>query len=261
MVVTRSARLPSPSRFLVGGPVLRSALALVGSTGALLGCTGPAAQPHVQVAAAPPPRDNGGAAKGGEGGTEHAAALEQLRVAGIGAQVDRQGAVRIPLPDAGSWTRVKFWSVPSLVGFRYGKQHHAVVGAFVTHVDDNTVPGACTKSFEAWANPWVEAFDVELSRDAPVAVGWHPVANDPEPARIVEIDSVFAKTATLLARDNYAGVYAAYPVWGKTTCLVVGMAAPSRGEDDRAKAARDRFLKDVLPKVEILSPVEPKERY
>ena len=228
----------------------------------LVGCTGPTPQPKSQVLAAAPPRDDGGAAKGGDGGSEHAAALEELKTAPVlTIQRDRQNSVRIPLPDARSWVRVKFWSVPSLVGFRYGKQHHAVVGAFVTHVDDNTVPGACTKSFETWANPWIEAFEVELERDPPVAVGWRPLPTSTAAPAIVEMESVFAKTATLLARDNYAGVYAAYPAWGKSSCLIVGMAAPSRGEDARAKAVRDRFVHEVLPKVEIVSETEPKERY
>lgn len=227
-----------------------------------LGCSSPPAEPRTAVAAAAPPKDTGGAAKGGEGGVEHAAALEQLKVAPITDQSDRQGALRIPLPDGRSWTRVRFWSVPSLVGFRYGKGHHAVVGAFVTHVDDNTVPGACTKSFEAWASPWVEAFEVELQRQPPLAIGWRPKAQDTtSPARIVEIDSVFAKTATLVARDNYAGAYAAYPAWGKTSCVVVGMGVPSRGEDGRAKEVRDRFVHEVLPKVEVFGDTEPPERY
>jgi hypothetical protein len=229
---------------------------------ALSGCSGPPPAPKSQVVAAAPPRDDGGAAKGGTGGGEHAAALEQLKTSDVTAPwKDRQSSLRVPLPDAKTWVRVKFWGVPSLVGFRYGKQHHAVVGAFTTHVEDNTVPGACTKSFEAWAAPWLETFEVELERSPPEAVAWRPSANDTAAPRIVEIESVFAKTATILARDSYAGAYAAYPVWGKTTCLIVGVAAPSRGEDARAKAVRDRFIKEVLPKVEVLSPIEPKERY
>lgn len=232
-----------------------TALAALGAAA----CSSPPPEARTPVLAAPPPKDNGGAAKGGEGGTEHAAALEQLKVAATRPQTDRQGSMRLPLPDGPSWTRVRFWSVPSLVGFRYGKGHHAVVGAVVTHVDDNTVPGACTKSFEAWATPWVEAFEVELHRDSPIAVGWR--AKPEDSPRIVEIDSVFAKTATLVARDNYAAAYAAYPAWGKASCLIVGVAVPSRGEDGRAKEVRDRFVHDVLPKVELTSQEEPKERY
>jgi len=39
--------------------------------------------------------------------------------------------VRVGLPDADHWMRVKFWGVKSLVGFRYGKDHHAIVAGFI----------------------------------------------------------------------------------------------------------------------------------
>jgi hypothetical protein len=204
------------------------------------------------VAAAPPPKDDGESSKGAGGGGEHSAALEQLKVARMSRRIDKQSSVVIPLPDAPNWTRVKFWGVESLVGFRYGKEHHAIVGGFVTHVDDNTVPGACAKSFEDMALPVLQVFDVDIHHDAPIAVMWH--------RQIVDVDSVFAKTATLTMHDAYAGAYAAYPVW-KNACLVVGVAVPARGDDERAREVRDRFAREVLPKVEVLSREEPKERY
>lgn len=204
------------------------------------------------VSAAPPPRDDGAPSKGGDGGDSHSAALEQLKLGKLGGRIDKQGSVVIPLPDPEHWTRVKFWGVESLVGFRYGKDHHALVGAFVTHVDDNTAPGACMKSFEAWAMPMVEAFDVEVHHEAPIAVMWH--------RQVVDVDSVFAQTATALMREAYAGTYAAYPVW-KNGCLIVGVAVPSRDDDERAREVRDRFAREVLPHVEVVSKVEPPERY
>ncbi|MGA7119021.1 MAG: hypothetical protein WBY94_02940, partial [Polyangiaceae bacterium] len=88
------------------------------------------------MAPAPPPKDDGTAAQGGGGGAEHAAALEQLKVGVLGWRIDRQNSVRLQLPDPEHWTRVKFWGLKSLVGFRYGKDHHAIVAAFVVHVDD-----------------------------------------------------------------------------------------------------------------------------
>ena len=44
-------------------------------------------------------------------------------------------------------------------------------------------------------------------------------------------------------------------------CLVVGVAVPSRENDQRAKDVRDRFIREVLPKVEVLTGEEPPERY
>lgn len=239
-------------------------LACMAALGALVqGCSSAQAATK-PVLAAPPPQDDGRPSEGGEGGTEHAAALEQLKTAPMGFGLDRQGAVRLPLPDSPHWMRVKFWGVKSLLGFRYGVQHHALVAGFVTYVPDNSAPGACQKSFEQWAMPWVKAFEVEVQRDPPAATMWKRGALWPGETQVVptpvELESVFARTATLLQKDTYAGAWATYPAW-KGACLVVGVAIPAREEEQRARDVRDRFLKEVLPRVEVLAGEEPKERY
>jgi hypothetical protein len=216
------------------------------------GCSSSANTALLNVRAASPPKDDGKPAQGGSGGSEHSAALEELKLAALDGRTDKQNSVRVPLPDAEHWTRVKFWGVPSLVGFRYGKDHHAIIGAFVTYVDDNTQTGVCAKSFEKFANPWIAAFDVEIKRDPPLAFMWN--------RQIVESETVVAKTATIMARDTYAAAYAAYPAW-KGACLILGVAVPSRDDEARAIQVRDRFAKEVLPRVEVLSGDEPKERY
>jgi hypothetical protein len=221
--------------------------------------------PFTPVAAAPPPKDDGEASKGGIGGGAHAAAMEELKIAPLSLRSDKQNSLRVLLPDAPHWTRVKFWGVPTLVGFRYGKDHHAIVGAFVTHVDppaDGSVlpAGTCLKSFEGWATPWVEAFDVDVQHDPPRAVMWAGPRGTARAPQIVDIGSVFAKVATLAYRDGYAGAYAAYPAW-KGACLIIGVAVPAREDEARAREVRDRFAKEVLPHVQILGAEEPKERY
>ncbi len=235
-------------------------LALLG----LAACsTASAATPSRPVAPAPPPKDDGKPAQGGSGGDLHSAALEQLRVAPIAPRGDKQNSVLVPLPDAEHWTRVRFLTVPSLVGFRYGKDHHAIVAAFVTHVDDNEATGACNKSFEQWATPWIEAFEVDVKHDAPSAFSWSSIAPSPSAPKkvaIVDVDPVHAKTATVLSREAYAAAWAAYPAWDKA-CLVVGVAIPARDDQGRATQVRDRFVKDVFPKVLVTAQSEPKERY
>jgi hypothetical protein len=233
-----------------------AALAAGGAAGCSTGTGNATAQspyssPKV-VLAAPPPKDDGTASQGGAGGASHSAAMEQLKIAKLTPRVDKQNSMTIPLPDAEHWTRVKFWGVPSLVGFRYGKEHHALVAAFVTHVDDNAQPGACTKSFEGWAQPWVDSFDVDVKHEPPIAVIWK--------RQVVDVDSVVARTATMLEHETYAGTYAAYPVW-QNACLIVGVAVPAREDEVRAREVRDRFAKEVLPRVEVLAREEPKERY
>jgi hypothetical protein len=220
---------------------------------AAFGCSS-AAPPKaaVFVAPAPPPKDDGNASKGGEGGDRHAAALEQLKSAPLGWRIDKQRSIRIDLPDAAHWTRVKFWGVPSLVGFRYGKDHHAIVAAFITHVDDNSVRGACPASFEKLARPVLDSFDVELERQPPRAENWR--------GGIVDTLSVDAKTATLIDHDSYAAAFATYPAW-PGACLVVGVAVPARDDLERARAVRDRFVESVLGTVDVRAKEEPPERY
>jgi hypothetical protein len=217
-----------------------------------MACTAAAARPAQPVAPAPPPKDDGTPAQGGEGGVAHAAALEQLRLGRLGWRVDRQNSVRIELPDPDNWTRVKFWGVKSLVGYRYGKDHHAIVAAFTVHVDDETAPGACSKAFEQWAQPWVDSFEVAIAHEPPQAAPWN--------GKIADIDSLVATTATLGVHDEYAVSYATYPAW-KGSCLVMGVAIPARDELERAKEVRDRFAADILPKVQVIATEEPRERY
>lgn len=222
----------------------------------LVGCsaaTAPQAPKPIQpVSPSPPPKDDGEPSQGGEGGQAHAAALEQLRQARVSWRVDRQGSVRIELPDAAHWTRVKFWGLKSLVGYRYGKDHHAIVAAFVVHVEDEKAPGACSQAFEQWAQPYVDSFEVAIEHEPPKAVPWT--------GKIVDIDALVARTATLGVHDEYAVAYATYPAW-KQSCLVMGVAIPARDELERAKAVRDRFATELLPRVRVTASEEPKERY
>jgi hypothetical protein len=243
-----------------------AAAALLLVTGATGACSSTAVQsttPARPVAPASPPKDDGKTAQGGSGGDTHSAALEQLRTAALAPKTDKQNSVIVPLPDGQNWTRVKFLTVPGLVGFRYGKAHHAIVAGFVTHVDDNAVEGACNKSFEKWAMPWIEAFEVDLHHDAPAAFSWAlPSAEKTAPKKIaiVDVDPLFAKTATVLSRENYAAAWTAYPAWDKA-CLIMGVAIPARDDEARAREVRDRFVKEVFPKIIVTGTTEPKERY
>ncbi len=228
-----------------------TAFALASLAG-LTGCsaTSGASRPLQPVAPAPPPKDDGEPSQGGNGGQQHAAALEQLHSAKLGWRVDRQNSVRIDLPDGEHWTRVKFWGVKTLVGFRYGKEHHAVVAGLVLKAEDGD-PASCSKQLEQWAQPYIESFEVRLEHDPLATVPWN--------GKSVDIDALVASTATLGAREQYVVGYGIYPAW-PGACLALGVAVPSRDEPERAKAVRDRFVAEVLPTVKV-SKDEPKESY
>lgn len=203
------------------------------------------------VIAAPPPRDDGKASDLQGGGPAHSAALEELRVAPLVGVMDRQRSIRLLVPDARHWTRVRFMGVPSLFGLRYGKDHHAVVGATVQPIDPDAPLTACSVAFEAWGAPLIDAFDVDVDRE--------PVESFPWRHEHGEVHRSYAKTASLIVRDGYAVAYATYPAW-KGVCLVVGIAVPARDDERRARAVRDRFAKDVLPRVLVLTRDPPKGR-
>jgi hypothetical protein len=245
--------VPVPFRQSAAAPPRTSAV-LAALLGALLwGCSSAAPPPRAVVPASPP-KDDGRSSEGGAGGVEHAAALEELKVARIGWAVDKQHSVLLPLPDASHWMRVKFWGVPTLLGFRYGQGHHAVVGGYVTHVPDNTAPGACAQSFEKWALPLIDAYDIEIRRDPPTAVPWGD-------GHIADIETLEARAATVVEKGTESIAYAVYPAW-TGACLVVGVAVPARdGDLARATAVRDRFVREVLPKVRIIRADEPKDRF
>src|SRR5436309_1949063 len=97
----------------------------------------------------------------------------------------------------------------------------------------------------------------------PVAVAPAPPAKDDgKPAKGGDggTKHAAARTATLAMSDDYAVAYATYPAW-KGACLVVGAAVPARDEPQRARAVRDRFVREVLPKIEITKDEEPKDRF
>jgi hypothetical protein len=173
-------------------------------------------------------------------------------VAELAWAVDRQQSVHILLPDAPHWLRVKLSLVKSLLAFRYGKDHHAIVGGFILHVPDANAVGACAQAFDQWTRPWIDAFEVDITHEPPKAIEWR--------GKIVDIDALVARSATLGMNDSYAAAYAMYPAW-PGACLVVGVAVPARDELARATAVRDRFVADVLPKLQVVAAAEPLESY
>lgn len=227
------------------------------------GCGGATRDARPSASAAP--TADAGAPKPTGGDGAHAAALDAIASGPVELRGDRQHTLLVALPDAKHWTRVRFMGVPSVVGFRYGKDHHAVVGVFVIERVGGDAVGACSRSFERYAEPLVEAFDVEVRHEAPRAFVWKPeaLAGTGAPAlgpSIVEVDALSARTATMLSREDYVGAWAAYPAWDGT-CVVVGAAVPPRGEAARARAVRDRFVAEAFPRLALAAAAPPKERY
>ncbi len=105
--------------------------ALLGFALAACGASPQAAKPAatVQVAATPAPTPATVTEKepGGDAPDPHAAELARLIEAPWGMRTDKADQVRVPMPDAENWKRVRYFGVEHYVGFRYGDVHHAML--------------------------------------------------------------------------------------------------------------------------------------
>ena len=179
----------------------------------------------------------------------HADALGRLLDAPIVARIDRKRVVVLPLPDGDAWTHVKFWTVTTLAGYRYGDDHHAAFGVFTfapTHSADGFDTAACVRRFAAWGERRGGKFDLRAGEPREDAIAWMG-AGDARIARVVVLD---AARRTLFGTRRYSIAYAAYPAW-KEACLVVGVAVPSSDDGGHAGAVRDRFVRDTFPAITV----------
>ncbi|HEY3595327.1 MAG TPA: hypothetical protein VGL13_15680 [Polyangiaceae bacterium] len=214
---------------------------------------------------------------GGNANDPHQSALRRLLAAGWGWRNDKQDALHVPLPDWQNWRRIRYFGVPSFVGFRYGDDHHAVIAIWVRDVDEGvTTPDACLESFEHWAEPTAHEFSVSIGeatvtrapwpREATVAdagpgAGATDADADVSAPNVgsgvgsgggggggggggeVVVKSLDAEVTALFSRKTYAAAYAAYVLWPRT-CTIFGIAVPMLGNDDLARQVRDRYVND-----------------
>lgn len=179
---------------------------------------------------------------GGNSNDPHASALQRLVAEPWGWRNDKDDVLHVPLPDAQNWRRVKFIGVPSLVGFRYGDAHHAVIAVWVRAAGDgSTAPEACLASFEDWGGPTARSFSVDIGPGTVSRARWTD--------RDIAIKAVDAEINTLFARKDYKAAYAAYSMW-PGTCTILGVAVPVRGSPEAAAAVRDRYVKEGFSRME-----------
>jgi hypothetical protein len=195
----------------------------------------------------------------------HAKILDRLLHAPTSMRIGR--GIALPLPDESAWREVDFWLVPSVMSVQYGdaSDFHAILGAFLVKVQNANEPGACERSFLAYATKWLGAFDSEATPEKSWAGWWmRPVWS---PKRIILREErvpiqgayIFGRVMTLVAHGTYSSAYAVYPAW-ETTCLAIGLAVPNRDDaTPQARALRDRFLKEMLEHVRVFAYAPPSE--
>lgn len=183
---------------------------------------------------------------GGDAHDPELAALDRLLVEGWGMRQDRRMTVSVPLTDARTWRRVRYWTVETLTGFRFGDAHHGMAAIFLRDAPPDADADACMRIFEEWAGPIARGLDVTIG--APV------VTRTTHAGRALAVRSRDASLLWGTETRVFAGVYAAYAAWpGK--CLVLGYAFPNEPRlQGRGAQVRDRYAREAFGR---LAPHQP----
>ncbi len=178
---------------------------------------------------------------GGDAFDPHRAALQRLATEGWGWRNDKKEVFHFALSDWKNWRRVRYWGVPTFVGFRYGDHHRAVAALWVRKVHDGDLAtaDACMGRFEEWAMPLADGYSTRLLRTADSRVSWRG-NND------VLVRTVDAEVRTLLTRTSWFGVMGAAVAWPPSVCVVWGYAFNADEAEQEALRARDRYAREAF---------------
>ena len=209
--------------------------------GAVVGTAACHAEPPMVPANAPLdpalPPDDGGSSRGSAGGLQHAQALEALVRLPVATIHSSDGAVALRVPAGGHWRRVTFWGFDAYAGFRFGQDHHAVIGVMTLEPLRGEGDRACIAAFDEWAKPYVEAFSLKLSgvREAPISIGDLPAVTR----------RLYAVGESPLGTVDYFSAYAVTRR-AEDLCVVVGLAVPVREAGARAERALERLADEAF---------------
>jgi hypothetical protein len=186
---------------------------------------------------------------GGDAANPHAAALDRLLTEPWGERGDKDEQIHIALPDAENWKRVRYWGVEHFLGFRYGKEHHALVVVFVQDVEEQQPTSEdCLRHFDAWGRPLIKPFDVEFAPFRPHYEKFHD--------RALVTVAVDGKLSLGFSRPQFSAAWAAYSLYPKA-CLISAVAVPWRDTPELAQKVRDRFVAEAFGQMKPLTEVRP----
>ena len=103
---------------------------------------------------------------GGDAHDPHQQAMLRLSQEPWGWRNDKRDVFHFPLTDWGNWRRVRFWGLPTFVGFRYGDVHHAIAAMRVVRVQpgDAPTPKGCLDRFLRWGMPIMDLTELTGTR-------------------------------------------------------------------------------------------------
>ncbi len=174
---------------------------------------------------------------GGDADDPQLAALLRQLDEPWGQRPDRDDQLLAPLPDSGLWKRVRYFGVEHFVGFRYGKDHHALAIGFVQEVPVGTpvTSELCMRRFEQWGRPQTKPFDVKFGPFSVERQRWRE--------QRLEIHAVDGRFSAAFSTTSFSAAWAAYPAYGDG-CLIYAVAVPWREHPELAQQVRDRWVNE-----------------
>jgi hypothetical protein len=166
---------------------------------------------------------------------------------------DKDDQVRLELPDAQHWKRVRYRAFDHLVGFRYGEKYHAVtvVIANETRAGRAADSLACIRQMETIARPRVRALSVEFGPIEETAITWN--------GKRVIVHSVDGVFPWALKRIAFSAAWASYPAYDKA-CLIYGIGVKHDDKPELARLMRDRWIREAAPRVETRTETKPERK-
>ena len=187
---------------------------------------------------------------GGDAADPEAAALtRQLRLP-MGWAEDKDGELRVPMPDPANYKRVRYWAIEHFTGFRYGSDYHVMNVVLVQDLpaDETHDSETCLRRAEKWGHPTLRTFEVKLGQAESAETTWQK--------QEVHVRSVDGYLDFGGERRRFSAAYAAYAAY-PDACLVFGMAVPWGQHEDLAKQVRDRWVKDAVPRIRPMTKEKP----
>ena len=187
---------------------------------------------------------------GGDAPDPHAASLAKLIEAPFGWAGDKDDQVRIMLPDAGEWKRVRYHGFEHLTGFRYGIDHHAISVVLVHDTRQGRAPTSesCMRYAETLARPRAKELAVETQPIVETRSTWRG-----EPLIIHSTDGEFPFG---FRRISFSAAWVAYPAY-ESSCLYQVFAAKYEGHPELARMLRDRWMAEAATKIDTRTTIKP----
>ncbi len=187
---------------------------------------------------------------GGDAPDAHAASLAKMIETPFGWVGDKDGQVRIMLPDSGQWKRVRYHGFEHLTGFRYGMNHHAISVVLVADTRQGRAPTSesCMRHAETLARPRARELAVETQAIIETKLEWR--------GKSLIMHSTDGQFPFGFRRVEFSAAWVAYPAY-ESSCLYQVFAAQYEGHPDLARKLRNRWMKEAATQVNIRTTTKP----